>query len=77
MTDTSTAAPDKTQPHTFEAGPAVPAAYSAEGDPSVEAGGADLASANAKCALCGAPKSDQLHIDGKAQADDASPRWGL
>jgi len=64
-------APDKDQPHTFEAGPEVPAAYTlTEGPALPDAGGAN-------CSLCGAPRAAQIHLEGKAEADSESPRWGL
>jgi hypothetical protein len=28
------------------------------------------------CEICHQPRTDRLHIDGEAQADEESPRWG-
>jgi hypothetical protein len=28
------------------------------------------------CGICHEPRTDRLHIDGEAQADDESPHWG-
>jgi hypothetical protein len=80
MNETTTTAPDKHQAHIFEPGPAVPLNPRA-GATSQEAAAAESAefphTGESNCALCGAPRSDQLHIDGTADADNASPRWGL
>jgi len=71
MAETPMLAPDKNQPHTFEAGPEVPAAITlTEGAVLPDAGGAS-------CSLCGAPRGAQIHLVGKAEADSQSPRWGL
>jgi hypothetical protein len=31
---------------------------------------------NAKCALCGAPRGDRIHLEAEAEADAESPKWG-
>jgi hypothetical protein len=28
------------------------------------------------CGICHEPRTDRLHIDGEAQADEESPHWG-
>jgi hypothetical protein len=28
------------------------------------------------CGICSNPRSDRIHIDGEAQADAESPKWG-
>jgi hypothetical protein len=79
MDETTTLAPDKHQAHIFEPGPAVPLNPRA-GATSQDLAGTESADAHtgeSSCALCGAPRNDRLHIDGTAEADNASPRWGL
>jgi hypothetical protein len=29
------------------------------------------------CSVCHLPKSDRIHIEGEAEADAESPRWGM
>jgi hypothetical protein len=31
---------------------------------------------NAKCALCGAPRGDRIHLEAETEADAKSPKWG-
>jgi hypothetical protein len=73
------AAPDPHKPHSFEevqllsgsmpfpprgvAGPYVA--------PPIPGGESRL------CGLCGKARSDHLHIEGEAEADAESPRWGM
>jgi hypothetical protein len=33
-------------------------------------------SSAANCTLCGAPRNDRIHIEGKAEADAESTNWG-
>jgi len=81
MDEAKTSAPEKDQPHPFVSGPEVPAVSPAPGAMSPETAvteGTVLAHASgANCALCGAPRGAQIHIEGKAEADAESPRWGL
>jgi hypothetical protein len=71
MAEAETLVPDKNEPHAFEAGPEVPAAYT------ITEGAAIPDASGPNCALCGAPRGAQIHIAGKAAADAESPRWGL
>jgi hypothetical protein len=77
MDESKTSAPHKHQPHSFQPGPEVPLdpkAGATQEAPGTE--GTDLPQASgSNCALCGAPLDDQLHIEGKAEAE--SPKWGL
>jgi len=79
MDESKVSAPDKHQPHIFEPGPEValdPRAGAVQGAADTE--GTNVPPAGGpKCALCGAPRADKLHIEGKAEADAESPRWGL
>jgi hypothetical protein len=79
MIDSKTSAPDKNAPHAFEPSPEVPLNPRAGAmQEAVGGAGTDLSQASGStCALCGAPQGDQLHIEGKAEADAESPRWGL
>lgn len=80
MDESKTSAPDKDQPHPFQPSPEVFAVY--PGAPAMlpEAAvteGTVLPHASApNCALCGAPRDAQIHIEGKAEADAESPNWG-
>jgi hypothetical protein len=80
MDESKTSAPDKHQPHIFEPDPTVPLNPRA-GATSQEVAGTESAdsprTSESNCALCGAPIGDQLHIEGKAEADAESPKWGL
>ena len=79
MDESKTSAPDKHQPHTFEPSPGVPLDPRA-GATQEAAGteGTDLPQASGpNCALCGAPRDNPIHIEGKAEADAESPKWGL
>ena len=73
MDESKTTAPDKNQPHSFEAIPEVPGTMLEQGV-TAEGMGQPPAS-NPKCALCGAPRADRIHTE--AEADAASPNWGL
>ena len=81
MEPAETTAPDKGQPHAVEAGPEVPVVYPSPGatlqETTVTEGDVPPHTSGANCALCGAPRGAQIHIAGKAEADAASPRWGL
>lgn len=81
MDESKTSAPDKDQPHAFEAGPEVPIVYPSSGaslqETATEDGAAPQHTSGANCALCGALRGAQIHIAGKAEADAESPTWGL
>lgn len=79
MDASTTPAPDKHQPHTFEPGPEVPLdpRAGATQETAGTEGGSVAQGSGSNCALCGAPRDDQLHIEGKAEAEAESPRWGL
>gem|GEM_PF-5607618 len=34
------------------------------------------AGTSGRCGICGAPRSDRVHVDGEAAADAESPHWG-
>ena len=72
--------PDKHQPHAFEATPEVPIVYPRTGvmlQQGITAEGMGLPRVSGpRCALCGAPRSDRIHIQGEEQADAESPNWG-
>jgi hypothetical protein len=80
MDASKTSAPDKHQPHTFEAGPEVPILYPRGGamvSEIQEDDGTILEQPSAaNCTLCGAPRNDRIHVEGKAEADAESPNWG-
>jgi hypothetical protein len=80
MDTTKTSAPDKHQPHPFEAGPEIPIVYPRVGamvSEVQEDDGTILEQPrDANCTLCGAARSDQIHVVGKAEADAESPNWG-
>jgi hypothetical protein len=70
MDEAKASAPDKDQPHPFQIpgdavaiSPAAPAMFQ-------ETPG------EFNCALCGLPRGAQLHIEGKAEANQATPDWG-
>ena len=82
MDEAKTSAPDKASAAPVPVqGPEVPIVY--PGAPAmlqepVVTEGTDLPDASGpNCALCGAPQDDQIHIEGEAEADAESPRWGL
>lgn len=81
MDESKTSAPDKHQPHAFEATPEVPLVPTgagivlAQGLPVERTGLPGLT--ESKCALCGAPRGDKIHIEGEKEADAESPHWGL
>ena len=72
MGESKTAAPVKDEPHTFQGSPVVPIMQEAEDG---EAASSQHGNA-ANCTLCGHPMSDKIHIDGLAEADGESPKWG-
>jgi hypothetical protein len=77
MDEAKTSAPDKHQPHPFQSSPEAPLDPRA-GATQEAAGteGPDVPQASGpNCALCGAPRDDQIHIEGEAEAE--SPHWGL
>jgi hypothetical protein len=78
--DSKQQAPDKHLPHAFEPIPEVPSVYPRTGtmlQQGVVAAGMGLpAVGNAKCALCGAPRGDRIHLEAEAEADAESPKWG-
>jgi hypothetical protein len=76
--DTTNRTPDKHQPHAFEPIPEVPSVYPRTGtmlQQGLPAGVMGPAS-NPKCALCGAPRGDRIHVEAQAEADAESPNWG-
>jgi hypothetical protein len=78
MDESKTSAPDKDQPHPFQAGPGVPVVYPRTGSmlqQGLPAGPMGPAS-SPKCTLCGAPRDDRVHVEGESQADAESPKWG-
>jgi hypothetical protein len=76
MDASKTSAPDKNLPHPFQANPAVPAVYP-EGFPLVaEEGRISEHPIDDSCTLCGAPRNERIHVEGKAAADTESPNWG-
>ena len=80
MDETKTSAPDKHQAHVFEPSPAVPLNPGAGATPeeaAVPESADSTHTSEPNCALCGAPQNDQIHMSGKADADNESPRWGL
>jgi hypothetical protein len=81
MDEAKTSAPDKDQPHPFQQGLEVPVAHPGAGamlQDTAVIEETDLPhSSGPNCALCGAPRDDQIHIEGEAEADAESPRWGL
>jgi hypothetical protein len=78
MDESKTSAPDKHQPHVFEPSPEVPIIYPRTGSmlqQGLPAGPMGPAS-SPNCALCGAPRDAQIHIEGNAEAEAESPKWG-
>jgi hypothetical protein len=73
MAETEILAPDKDLPHAFEPGPEIPFVQPSSGGE----GEAPQHASGVNCALCGAPRGTQIHLDGKAMLDSESPRWGL
>jgi hypothetical protein len=68
--ESKASAPTKDLPHPFQTRPEVVAV--SLGAPAMfqeTAGGPN-------CALCGAPRDAQIHVEGKAEANDESPNWG-
>jgi hypothetical protein len=80
MSEHKTSAPDKDKPHPFEAGPELPIVYPRGGamvSEVPEDDGTVLEQPrDAKCTLCGSPRIDPIHVEGKAEADAESPNWG-
>jgi hypothetical protein len=80
MNEVKASAPDKTLPHTFEAGPKVPIVYPRGGAMVAEVPEDDGTileqPSDANCTLCGTPRGDKIHIEGKVEADTESPKWG-
>ena len=80
MDESKTSAPDKQQPHPFEVGQEVPILYPRGGALVAEIQEDDGTileqPSDARCALCGAPRNDRIHVEGKAEADAESPNWG-
>jgi hypothetical protein len=74
------AKPDKHQAHAFEPVPDVPSVYPRTGtmlQQGMLAAGMGLPSVkNPKCALCGAPRLDPIHVEAETEADAESPNWG-
>lgn len=81
MGESSTPTPDRHQPHAFEPTPEVPIVPTGTGimlEPGMTVEGTGSAGLTAsKCALCGAPRGDRIHVEGEAEADAESPHWGL
>jgi len=79
MDESKTSAPDKDQPHPFQAGsetPVVPRLGPAAQETAATDGTAGHLPSGSKCTLCGAPRDDRIHIEGESQADAESPKWG-
>jgi hypothetical protein len=80
MNESKTSAPDKHQPHPFQRStkfPAILGKGEATQEDAAATEGASLPDASEpSCALCGAPREAQIHIEGKAEADAESPKWG-
>jgi hypothetical protein len=79
MDESKTSAPDKDRPHPFQAGPEVPGVPRlgpAAQETAATDGTAGHLPGASKCTLCGAPRDDRIHIEGEAQADADSPKWG-
>jgi hypothetical protein len=80
MDGSKASAPDKDKPHPFEPGPAVPIVYPRGGAmvrEIPEDDGTILEQPNAaNCTLCGRPRNDRIHVEGKAEADAESADWG-
>jgi len=80
MNESRTSAPDKHQPHPFQPSSEVPVVYPRAGAMLQEAadteGTALPHAGEPNCALCGAPRDAQIHIEGEAEADAESPKWG-
>jgi len=70
MDEEKASAPDKDRPHPFQADPEAVAVFPAALGIFPETPG------GSNCALCGAPKDAPLHIEGKAEANEATPDWG-
>lgn len=67
--------PVKDQPHPFQTPPSVPIVVPNE-DAGANGSSLDLP-LDKNCALCNALLGDQIHIDGQADADGDSARWGM
>ena len=69
---------DKHKPHVFEELDlmpfSLPLGVRGEMDPYVPP--PTPAGRSRVCGVCGLPKSDRVHIEGEAEADAESPRWG-
>lgn len=80
MTEIKTSAPVKDEPHPFQPAPEVPVVFARAGAEVQGANDADATApqhlSSAKCALCGATRDVQIHVDGKAEAETDSPKWG-
>ncbi len=69
---------DKHQPHIFRDSRELPITQAAE---PYGTGGGYLSPPvptreSTLCEICHEPRTDRLHIDGEAQADEESPHWG-
>jgi hypothetical protein len=76
-TDATT--PVKDQPHPFQPTPDVPVVYPRAGAlvaEIAEPDGSILEQPASKCALCNAPRSAQIHVEGQAGADASPIHWG-
>lgn len=69
---------DKHEPHVFEEVDLLPfsAPMGAKGVGNMYVPPATPTDHSRICGICSAPKSDRIHIDGEAQADAESPKWG-
>jgi hypothetical protein len=69
---------DKHQPHVFleldQMPVSPPLGARGAGGPFVPP--ATPAGHSTACGICGAPKTDRVHLDGEAAADAESPKWG-
>jgi len=68
----------KHQPHVFEEVDVMPDSppLSALGPLSMYVPPATPAGKSMVCGVCGLPRRDRVHIEGEAEADAESPRWG-
>ena len=79
MSAPNVSAPVKDQPHPFqptpEASATIPGAAGPTGEKTDD--GTTIEPPRAEnCALCNAPRGDKIHIDGEADANGDSIKWG-
>jgi hypothetical protein len=80
MTSSNTTTPVKDQPHPFQPTPEVPLVYARAGatvSEIAESDGSILEQTDtSNCALCNSPRSAQIHVEGKEDADASPIHWG-